>query len=168
MARTRKTSASDPAQTDIEQIIAQKKTPAERIRRVRQLEAWIDEQQEAFNSCVKSAREEIFAEKAALLEEANAQGVNSFATDDGTAYVSERLSAKIDPNAKPYTNASSEVVTGREAVLDFSLEHWEEFGAEHLQVGFGIDGVRTYIAKYNEPPPGISISTMRQINIRKS
>lgn len=172
MAKSRKTTAAAPQQQlDIETAIAQAplpNAPAVLIQRYRALGDWLDEQQKRYDEATKAARDEQMAIKSHLLDLANQQGVNGFPTEYGTAYVTERMMPKIDANAAPYVNADGVSVTGREAVLDFCLEHWDDYGSEHLQVNFGVDGIRAYIEQYKAPPPGISVTFNRSLNIRKS
>lgn len=174
----------DPAQTDLEDAVRQAEasftaptqTPAEIIKARQELKTWSDAQTKAFNEHMAPHRQKIEEYDNQLLALAIAQGVNSFNTDFGTAYISQGLSHKVDPNAAPWTNPETgEISTGREALLDWLLENWADYGAEWAMVNIGVDGVKAYMEKTKSPehpegllPPGISIERWKRMNVRKS
>lgn len=171
MARARKT--APPAQTDIEEAIAAAPplpvVPAiDLITEYREIETWAEAQDKAYAEFMKPRRDRMNEIKQQLLAMALAQKVNSFPTDAGTAYISEGITAKVDPNTAPYKNERGEEVTGREALLDFFLENWEKYGAEYAQIGITLDGVKAFIAEHRKPPPGIAIQQWQRLNIRKT
>lgn len=181
MPRTRRQvpPASDPAQTDIEDAIkaTPSVSPADLIKEHQELKAWKDAQTKAFNEFMKPHNDKLEQISNQLLQMALDQKVNGFPTEFGTGYISQGIAHKVDPNAAAtWTNPDTgEVETGREALLDWMLAHWEQYGAEWGQISIGIDGVKAYMeaTKSEEHPegllpPGISIERWKRFNIRKS
>lgn len=186
MARPKKT-VSEPAQTDIEDAIKAKKdqllaelrtqTPADLIKRYRELDAWMDEQTKKLSEFLAPHREITNAINAVMLEKALAEQVNSFSTEFGTAYISKGFSYKVDPNAQSqYVDPTTgEISTGREALLDWALANWDDYGAPYLAVTLPADGVKAYAeATKNDQhpegllPPGITAERWMRLNIRKA
>lgn len=178
MPRPRKTNpAADPAQTDIETAIAQAiKVPAvDLITEYRKIETWAEAQDKAYGELMKPHRDRMAEIKQLLLAKAIEEKVNSFPTEAGTAYISSGISHKVDPNAPAWINERGEEVTGREAVLDWLLQNWDDYGAEFAQINLAVDGVKKYIesTKTRENPngmlpPGISVQVWQRINVRKA
>lgn len=106
--------------------------------------------------------------KTQLQEKMNQEGLDNIKSEHGTAYKSRILNTKIDAEAEPYTNGDGNLVRGREAVLDFCMDHWGEVGNEMLQIGVTKDAVKTYIEQHGKPPPGVSTSVFTRVNIRRS
>jgi hypothetical protein len=146
-----------------------KVNPSELIKRAHEIDDHSDVQNKRFAEFLKPFKEE--REKIAneLLAYLNENGGEAFKCEHGTAYLSEKMQTKIDPNAPAYKNASGEDVAGRDAVLDFALEHWEEIGGEMLDIRTYIGPVRKWMDTHNgTPPPGISITYHTSLNIRRS
>ena len=106
--------------------------------------------------------------KAQLQEKMNADGLENIKSEHGTAYKSRILNTKIDADAEPYTNGDGNLVRGREAVLDFCIDHWGEIGNEMLQIGVTKDAVKLYMEQHGKAPPGVSTSVFTRVNIRRS
>lgn len=182
MPRTRKSTAAavkeEPAQPlEAASSPAPQLSPADLIKAHQELKAWCESQQKAFGEMMKPYQEKMEGYASQLLELALAQKVNSFSTDFGTAYISTGFRHKVDPNAgATWTNPETgEVSTGREALLDWLLANWDQYGSEHAAVNIGIDGVKAYMEATKSPehpegqlPPGISIERWSRMNIRKS
>jgi len=131
---------------------------------------WIAAQDKAYGEHMKPMRDRQEAIKQQLHEKLLAEGGKdaSFKTDHGTAYISNIMNTKIDVDAAPFTNADQTISRGREAVLDFCLNNWDEIGNEMLQIGVTKDAVKQWIEKTGAPPPGVSISHFARVNIRRS
>lgn len=151
-------------------------TPADLIKTYRDLEEWMAEQSKKLAEVLAPWIAKNNSIKAVLLQKADEQKVNSFPTDNGTAYISEGVGHKVDPNSPHvYTNPETgEIATGREALLDWMMDHWNDYGAEHAQIGIASKGVEAYMAatKSEEnpngvPPPGITLEPWRRMNVRK-
>jgi len=134
---------------------------------------WLTAEQKRFSEHIKPVLDRQEMIKNQLMEKLNTDGLEKFSTDHGTAYKSRILNTKIDADAEPYKrvdepNRVVEEFHGREAVLEFCLDHWDEIGNEMLQIGVTKDPVKQYIEQHGKPPPGISTSTFTRINIRRS
>ncbi len=173
----------DPAQLDIVEAAAAAQrdlptgTPADLVKAHQELRTWADAQTKAFNEHMAPYRQKLDDYTNALLKTALEQKVDSFKTEFGTAYISRGFAHKVDPNAPAtYTNPETgEVSTGREALLDWMLDNWNDYGAEWASVNIAIDGVKAYIEKTKTPehpegllPPGISIERWQRLQIRKA
>lgn len=120
-------------------------------------------QTKAFNEyCAKykSRIEEIENQLLAMLNE---QKIESVRTDHGTAYKSTLLNVSVSPDGEDYNGAR-----GREAVLDFALEHWDAIGNDLLLVSVQKDAVKRYLEEHGKPPPGVQTSWFTRVNIRRS
>lgn len=131
---------------------------------------WVSAQEKAFGEHMKPIRDRQEAIKQQLHEKLLAEGGKdaSFKTDHGTAYISNIMNTKIDVDAAPYTNERGAVVKGRDAVLDYALEHWDDIGNELLTINVVKDAVKQIIEKTGAPPPGVQISHFARVNIRRS
>lgn len=127
-------------------------TPAELIEEYNKTKAFLDGQVKAFDEYAKPFKEKLESLRNQLLAIANSQGVNSFSTDAGTAYVSTILNLKI---------------VDRDQYLKFVTEWWNEYGNAMLQVGATKDAVKEYLEKVGTPPPGIETSYFNRMNINR-
>lgn len=81
------------------------------------------------------------------------RGAGSTKTDNGTAYISDIMNTKIE---------------NQEILLDFVNEHWPEVGSD-VKINVPIALVRSHMETNNGmPPPGISISYFKRLNIKRS
>lgn len=87
--------------------------------------------------------------EAALLEQLDAQGVQSFKTDQGTAFT---------------TTGDRAVVRDWEATLDFIRD---EGAYDLLERKVSRVAVRAYIEETGDAPPGVDFTTHRGVNIRR-
>lgn len=157
-----------PVQLAIEQAIAGAFDPAALIREYHQLDAHVDVQTKAFSEYLKPTRTRIEEIRSALHAKALEQKVNGFPTDEGTAYLSTIVSHKIDPEGT-YTNVEGRTSSGRDAVLDWALDNWDDYGSE----GVTINVLKAVVDKWRQehddkPPPGLKLDTMIRLNIKKS
>lgn len=157
----------------LEELRAQ--TPADLIKDYQAKETWMQGELKRLQEYLAPHMERNKAINAVLLEKALKEGVNNYATEFGTAYISRGFSHKVDPNkGGTYTNQQGETVTGREALLDWLLDNWNEYGAEHAAINIAIDGVKAYMAATKSTdhpegllPPGIAVERWIRLNIRK-
>ena len=93
---------------------------------------------------------EIEVEISRRLLERNAKNTK---TDSGTAYFSDIMNAKVE---------------SVETLFDYVADHWETVGGE-VKINVPVDVVRTYMeANDGKPPPGMSISFFKRLNIKRS
>lgn len=87
--------------------------------------------------------------RARLLE----RGADSTKTDSGTAYFSDIMNTKVE---------------SMETLFDFVADNWEEIkGDAKINIPVGV--VRAHMEKHEgHPPPGLSISFFKRLNIKRS
>lgn len=181
----RKKPAEQLAQLDIEQAISDqntldleamlKVTPEALIKEFLTLKAFAEAEGKRFTEHMKPSVDRMKAIQASLHARALAGKVNGFPTDEGTAYLSEITSHKIDPESSytsPETNRTS---TGRDALLDWMLDNWDDYGSEGIQLNISkaivekwMENTQTEDNKDGVPPPGLKIEKFKQLNIRRS
>lgn len=175
MAKKKIEPVKDPAQIDLEKAIAAQRDnrpDGDLIAEYHKLDAYMDAQLAALTEFLKPTREKVERIKTELQTRLIQNKANRIATDFGTAYLSTITNHKIDPAGLPYVrrDPGGETVTstGRDAVIDWLFENWDEYGNEGIQVGVSKDIVNKYIEKENKPPPGLTISTFKRLNINKA
>lgn len=147
------------AQNDVEELIAAH----------HKIDDWIKAQTKAFAEHVKPHKARLEEIENQLLALSNAQKCNSFKTDAGTAYRSTLMNLSISPEGSSYTNSDGNVVIGREALLDFALENWNEIGNDLLLISAQKDAVKRYMEDHaGAPPPGIKVGFFTRINVNRS
>jgi hypothetical protein len=78
---------------------------------------------------------------------------DSTSTDAGTAYISEIMNTKVE---------------NIEALFDFVADNWETVGSD-VKINVPIATVREHMDLHNSiPPPGMTISFFRRLNIKRS
>lgn len=98
----------------------------------------------------KTRLTEIEAEISRRLLERDAKNTK---TDSGTAYFSDILNAKVE---------------SVEALFDYVADHWDIIGGE-TKINLPVDVVRQHMeTNEGKPPPGMSISFFRRLNIKRS
>lgn len=81
------------------------------------------------------------------------RGADSTKTEAGTAYLSDLMNTKIE---------------SVESLFDFVADNWDDLGGE-AKISLPVAAVRQYMDQHEgQPPPGISISYYRRLNIRRS
>lgn len=85
-----------------------------------------------------------------IMRRFNEMGVDSAKTAHGTAYISRT----IQPKCTDWTSFWAHI----QATGNFDL----------LQKRVGVTAIKTMIDETGAPPPGIEVTTVREINIRKS
>jgi hypothetical protein len=81
------------------------------------------------------------------------RGADSTKTESGTAYISNIMNQKVE---------------SIESLFDFVADHWADVGAE-VKISVPVGVVRTHMeANEGRPPPGISISYFKRLNINRS
>lgn len=182
-ARKRKASpAADPAQIDLEDAIEQAKPevdyssvkPSELIAEFHLLKAHTEEQSKKFAVYLKPTTERMEAIRQLLHGKALHDGVNAFSTDNGTAYLSRIVSHKIDPESS-YTSLEGRTSSGRDALLDWILDYWDEYGSEGAQINVSKDVIQKWMDDHvndpawnDKPPPGLKLDTFVRLNIKSS
>ncbi|MFA5902259.1 MAG: hypothetical protein WC829_24470 [Hyphomicrobium sp.] len=160
--------AVESQQLDIEQAIAAVFDPAALIAEWHKLDAHVESESKRFGEYLKPSRDRMEAIKAELHAKALEQKVNGFPTNEGTAYLSTIVSHKIDPDSA-YDTADGRHSVGRDALLDWMLDNWDEYGSEGMQLNISKPIVEKWREEHdNKPPPGLKLDTMVRLNIRKS
>lgn len=117
------------------------------------LEDLIKAAQAKFNEWATPHKTRILEIESELSRRLLERKANNTKTDSGTAYFSDLLNAKVEKT---------------EALFDYVADHWEEIGGD-IKIAVPVDVVRTYMeANDGKPPPGMSISFFKRLNIKRS
>lgn len=172
--RKQKAAKPDPAQIDLEEKIAEKQAldfsqvrPAELIAEYHLVKDEVEQKTKLFNEYIAPMRDRMEVIRQTLHGKALHDGVNAFSTDNGTAYLSTIVNHSIDPNSS-YTSLDGRQSTGRDALLDWLLDNWDDFGSEGMQLNVSKDIVEKAIDEKGAPPPGLKIDVLKRLNIKKS
>lgn len=171
----------DEGQMDLEKAIAQKPPvdfgtikPAELIAEFHLLKAHAEEQSKKFSEYLKPTNTRMEEIRQLLHGKALHDKVNGFPTDAGTAYLSTIVTHKIDPESS-YTSQEGRTSTGREALLDWLLDYWDDYGSEGMQLNVSKDIIEKWMSdkrddpQWNDkPPPGLKLDSFKRINIKQS
>lgn len=178
----RKKKAADPAQTDLEEAIAEtapqldfsKVKPAELIAEFLLLKAHSEESGKKYQEWIKPTTTRMETIRQLLHGKLLQDDVNGFPTDNGTAYLSTIVTHTIDPESE-YTSQEGRVSRGRDALLDWLLDNWDDYGSEGIQVGVSKDIVERWMNDHvndeawnGRPPPGLKLDSLKRVNIKKS
>jgi hypothetical protein len=118
------------------------------------LEDLIKSAQAKFDEWAKPHKERIAAIENAIRARLLQRNADSTKTDAGTAYFSNLMNTKIE---------------NRETLFDFIADNWETYGNDMLKLGAAIDAVRRYMDENEgKPPPGLSISFFKRLNLKRS
>jgi hypothetical protein len=167
----------EPVQLEIEDAIKNvpRGNPADLIKEYFTLKEHVETQSKAFAEYLKPSNTRIEQIKSALHAMALEQKVNGFPTDEGTAYLSTITSHKVSADAEPYTNQDGRTSTGRDALLDWMLDNWDEYGSESMQLNIAKAGIEKWQeATQSEEfpngkvPPGLALESFVRINIKRS
>lgn len=175
MAPRKKKVEADPAQTDLEEVIAAAPAPVDYstvkpdslIAEYHLLKAHSEEQSKKFAEYLKPTNKRIEEIRQLLHGKALHDGVNAFSTDNGTSYLAKITSHTIDPEST-YTSEEGRVSTGRDALLDWLLDNWDDYGSEGAQVNVSKAIVDKWMEEKGKPPPGLKITSFTRMNINKS
>jgi len=117
------------------------------------IEDLIKAAQAKFDEWAKPHKARINEIEALLRARLTERGADSTKTDAGTAYFSDLLQTKID--SVPL-------------LFDFVADNWDDLGAD-TKISLPVGKVREYMYAHDaQPPPGMSISYFRRLNIRRS
>lgn len=107
-----------------------------------------------YNEWAKPRKDRIEAIETEIRKRLLERGADSTRTDSGTAYFSNIMNTKIED---------------REALFDFIADNWDTYGNDMLKLGAAVDAVRRYMeGNEGNPPPGLSISFYKRLNINRS
>lgn len=133
------------------------------------VEEFVKAESKRFGEFLKPHKERLEEIGNQLLALSNTQKWDSIRTDAGTAYRSTLLNVSVSPDGLPYEVANKPPSLGREALLDFALDHWDDIGNDLLLVSPQKDAVKKFMeANEGKPPPGVKVGWFTRINIRKS
>lgn len=171
--RKKSAQAAAPEQIDLEDAIAathevdySKVKPAELIAEFHLLKAHQEEQSRKFQEWIKPTAERMEAIRQTLHGLALHDGVNAFSTDNGTAYLSTITNHSVDPESE-YTSLDGRTSKGRDALLDWLLDNWDDFGSEGILLNVTKDAVGKWMDTHNSLPPGLKIDVLKRLNIKK-
>lgn len=117
------------------------------------LEDLIKAAQAKFDEWAKPHKARIAEIEGALRERLLARNTNSTKSDSGTAYFSDIMNTKVE---------------SVETLFDFVADHWNEVGTD-AKINIPIAVVREHMENNNGmPPPGMSISFFKRLNIKRS
>jgi len=132
-------------------------------------EDFVKAETKRFGEFLKPHKDRLEAIGNQLLALSNSQKWENIRTEAGTAYRSTLLNASVSPEGTPYKNSAGEEVQGREALIDFALDNWNDIGNDLLLVSAQKDAVKRYMEDHaGQPPPGIKVGFFTRINIRRS
>ena len=132
----------------------EKMTAADLVKKYLALKDHCTSEEKRFNEHLSQYRKEMEQISQQLLDMANTQGCDSFATEHGTAYKSRLMNVKVED---------------RDRLLDFADEHWQEIGSDLLLISAQKEAVRRWMEENNnQPPPGLKIDWFTRINVRRS
>lgn len=151
----------------------QEETDEQLVQRHIQLDDWVKAEKKRFESFLEPHKQELDVIANEFLRRFNERKSDNSKTEYGTAYVSRLMSVSVSPEGAPYehpdANGSTVSAIGREALLDFALDHWDEIGNELLLISAQKDAVRKWMEEHEGvPPPGLKIEHIRKVNIRRS
>jgi hypothetical protein len=133
------------------------------------LDDWIKGENKRFGEFLKPHKDRLEAIGNQLLALSNTQKWDSIRTDAGTAYRSTLLNVSVSPEGLPYQVEGHDDRIGREALLDFALNHWDDIGNDLLLVSAQKDAVKKFMEDHEgKPPPGVKTGWFTRINIRRS
>lgn len=184
-ARKKKAEPVAEGQLDIEQAIGKVVAaaavdyslikPADLIAEYHTLKGFAEEKSKLFAEYIKPTNTRIEEIRQLLHGKALFDKVNGFPTDAGTAYLSTIVTHTIDPEATYTSKESGRVSTGRDALLDWLLDYWEDYGSEGIQLGVTKEIVQRWMDDHandpewnDKPPPGLKLDSFKRINIKKS
>lgn len=154
-------------QNDVRPLI--NATAEELITEHNKIEEFVKGENKRFGEFLKPHKERLEEIGNQLLALSNTQKWDSIRTDAGTAYRSTLLNVSVSPEGSPYEVADKPPSIGREALLDFALDHWDDIGNDLLLVSPQKDAVKKFMeANEGKPPPGVKVGWFTRINIRKS
>lgn len=166
--------AEAPAQPNLES-----ETDEQLIKKHIELDDWIKAENKRFASFLEPHKQMLEVIANEFLRRLNERKAENSKTEYGTAYISTLLNISVSPEgSEPYRRLDSPVdhtgdyinppALGREALLDFALDHWDEIGNELLMISAQKDAVKRWMDEHNgAPPPGIKASRFRRVNIRR-
>ena len=152
----------------------QDKTAEQLIAEHNKLDDWFKAETKRFAEFMAPHKQRLEDIGNQLLALSNLQKWDSIRTEEGTAYRSTLLNISVSPDGPPYTSNGPDgvlkgQVVGREALLDFALDHWDDIGNDLLLISAQKDAVKRYMEAHDgQPPPGIKTGFFTRINIRRS
>lgn len=149
-------------------------TAANLVQEYNRLDDWAKSEAKRFNEHIKPANERMDEIKNILLTLLNSLGSKdkqSISTDYGTVYTSVHTTPKISQSGPNYVDQETgQTYTGRDAFLNFCLDHWDKSGNDMLLLRAPqVDAVKNYMDDNGgQLPPGVEISSITRVNIRRS
>lgn len=134
------------------------------------LKDWITSEDARYKAHVDPHKKEMDGIEQEFLKRLNDRGADSTKSDHGTAYTSTLLNVSVSPDGPSYAVENNAVpLTGRDALLEAALEHWNEWGSDMLMIGAQKDAVKKYLDDHEgKEPPGVKTSRFTRVNIRRS
>jgi len=145
-------------------------TAEQLIEEHNKLDDWLKAEAKRFGEFCRPYKDRLEAIGNQLLALSNTAKWESIKTDAGTAYRSTLLNVSVSPEGLPYAREGQEHPSvGREALLDFALDSWDDIGNDLLLISAQKDAVKKYMEDHEgKPPPGVKVGWYTRINIRRS
>jgi hypothetical protein len=126
------------------------KTPAEKVAAYIKLRDYKKAAEDAFKESMKRTYDAMEKLEGELLSHLNETGANSLACDNGTVYRNMQVSATVE---------------NREAFRAYVMEHdlWEA-----MDIRANKTFVREYMEQKGETLPGIKVTTLATVGVRRS
>ena len=174
--------AEKPAEP-IQEIVTATETPIEPnfsedsdeqlVKRFIDLDDWVKGEKKRFDNFMEGHKQNLEVIRNEFLRRLNERKSDSSKTEYGTAYKTTLFNLSVTPEeTAPYAREIDGVMTesrGREALLDFALDNWDEIGNELLMIDAQKDAVKRYMEEHQGlPPPGIKMTPFIKVNIRRS
>lgn len=117
------------------------------------IEDLIKAAQAKFDAWAKPHKARIAEIEGALRQRLTERGADKTSTDAGTAYFSSIMNTKIE---------------NVPLLFDFVADNWDDLGAD-VKISLPVGKVREHMDAHEaQPPPGMSISYFRRLNINRS
>lgn len=148
----------------------QDQTDEQLVQKYVELRDWTQAEKKRFDTFMEPHKQTMDIIENEFLRRLNERGADSTKTDCGTAYKSTLLNISVTPEGSaPYIRPDAPASIGREALLDFALDNWDEIGNELLLISAQKDSVRRWMDEHQGvPPPGIKVNWFTKVNIRRS
>lgn len=134
------------------------------------LKDWTEGESKRFEAHIKPHKEEMDGITQEFLARLNARGADSTKSEFGTAYKQSLLNVSVSPDGPEYKAIDrDEPMKGRDALLEFALDHWEAYGSDMLMISAQKDAVKKFMEENEgKEPPGVKTSRFTRCNIRRS
>lgn len=134
------------------------------------LKDWLEGENKRYGAHILPHKSEMDKIEQEFLARLNTRGADSTKSEFGTAYKQHLLNVSVSPEGPEYKAIDrDEPMKGRDALLEFALDHWEAYGSDMLMISAQKDAVKRFMEENEgKEPPGIKTSRFVRVNIRRS